>query len=112
MQLVHMLTKMILQPADGSFVVLDTYGNTTIQMTYSNSAQIPRHESNFMWARYKLIVEMAENCFWFWNATDDEHGTSMNRIAIRHPENYEQSFKKAGAQDAAQWTRVMTLPCA
>ena len=42
----------------------------------------------------------------------DEHGTTMNRIARRHPKDHEKYFHDPGAHNSAQWTHVMTLPSA
>ena len=70
--------------------------------------QVMRHESNFMWAGYKLLVELAQDCFWFWDAKKDMHGTTMNKIACKH-KGHQNYFKDKDAKERAQWTRVLTL---
>jgi hypothetical protein len=62
-----------------------------------------------MWAAYKLVAELRQDCFWFWRARDDEHGTTMNHVAMAHRESDELTFKVPKSSDEAQWTRVMTL---
>jgi hypothetical protein len=63
-----------------------------------------------MWAGYKLVVELEQGCFWFWVAKEDEHGTTMNSIAIKHRKSHQGYFRDKHARDRAQWTRVLTLP--
>jgi hypothetical protein len=63
-----------------------------------------------MWTGYKLIVELEEDSFWFWQAAKDMHGTTMNSIAARHKRSHESYFRDKSAKDRAQWTRAMTLP--
>jgi hypothetical protein len=53
-------------------------------------------------------VELAENTFWFWNAPTDEHGTTMNRIALKCPASYKNFI--IHSPDKAQWTRVSVMP--
>lgn len=72
--------------------------------------QILRHESNFMWAEFKLVLELAQDSFWFWDACKHAHGTTMNHIAMHHRQSHEKYFRVKDARDAAQWTRVLTLP--
>jgi hypothetical protein len=73
------------------------------------NGQVMRHESNFMWAGYQLLVELQEGCFWFWDAKKDMHGTTMNRIARKH-KKHQKYFQAECAQERAQWTWVLTLP--
>jgi len=53
------------------------------------------------------VVELAENTFWFWNAPKDEHGTTMNDLALRHPKSYKGYISTE--PDRAQWTRVSVM---
>ena len=69
--------------------------------------QIKRDQSNFVWASHSLVVEMAENVFWFWNAPVDKHGTTMNNLALKHPDSYKSYITKE--PDRAQWTRVSVM---
>ncbi|KAF8512703.1 hypothetical protein JB92DRAFT_3116906 [Gautieria morchelliformis] len=72
------------------------------------SNKVLRSESNFIWASHKLTVEMEEGAFWFWNASQDYHGTSMNRIALLRPATFKNFVKHA--PDDAQWTLVHVVP--
>jgi hypothetical protein len=47
---------------------------------------------------------MVEGVWWFWNAPDDRHGTTMNELALKRPEKYKSYITKE--PDRAQWTRV------
>jgi hypothetical protein len=55
-----------------------------------------------------MILELLEDTFWFWNAPEDFHGTSMCALTLKHPDNY-QSYAKSHPKKA-QWARVMTMP--
>ncbi|KAF8512979.1 hypothetical protein JB92DRAFT_2830546 [Gautieria morchelliformis] len=57
------------------------------------SDKVLRGESNFIWASHQLTLEMEP--FWFWNASHDYHGTSMNRIALLHPATLKTFAKQA-----------------
>jgi hypothetical protein len=72
--------------------------------------QIPRNESNFVWGSHRLVLEMQENMYWFWNAPDDYHGTTMNNLALKRPETYKNYMKSEKYKDRAQWTRVSVMP--
>jgi hypothetical protein len=69
--------------------------------------QIKRDQSNFVWTSHGLVVEMAENVFWFWNAPEDSHGTTMNDLALKHPRSYKTYV--ATEPERAQWTRVSVM---
>jgi hypothetical protein len=72
--------------------------------------QIPCHHSNFVWASFKLIVEMQESCYWFWIAAKDANGMAMCDVAMRNKSTHGTLYNAVGARDAAQSTQVMTLP--
>jgi hypothetical protein len=111
MLLVLILMTMLCPPVDGFSNVLSMSVSLICLLNCSlTSVQIPRHHSNFVWAEYKLLAELEEGCFWYWRAQGSVHGTSMNHIAMRHRENHEKYFRVKSAKDAAQWTRVMTIP--
>lgn len=82
-----------------------------IYVSYS-STQIPRNESNFVWGSHRLLVEMHNNQYWFWNAPEDHHGTTMNSLALKYPKKYKNFMKTDGYKHWAQWTRVSVLPSA
>ena len=69
--------------------------------------QIKRDESNFVWCSHALVVELAENAFWFWNAPADKHGTTMNHLALHHPKSYKSYITKE--PDRGQWTRASVM---
>jgi hypothetical protein len=75
---------------------------------FSPWEQIPRNESNFVYASHSLVLEMAQNMFWFWRAKDDEHGTTMNSLALQHPRSFAKYVHSEG--DKGQWTRAEVLP--
>jgi hypothetical protein len=50
---------------------------------------------------------MAENVFWFWNAPKDKHGTTMNDLALKHPQSYKSYITRE--PERAQWTRVSVM---
>jgi hypothetical protein len=63
-----------------------------------------------MWASHKLVVELAEDGYWFWVAAKDAHGTTMCKCAIQDRKGHGYGYTNTASRDAAQWTRVMTLP--
>ena len=63
-----------------------------------------------MWTSHRVIVELADKAYWFWNAPKDAHGTTMNEIALTHPTSYRQYVNNAEGEKRAQWTRVMVMP--
>ena len=65
-------------------------------------------ESNFYYASYKLLVELAEGVLWIWDAVQDYHGTTANSLQLKKPDTWERYAAKQ--PEAAQWTVVMVLP--
>ena len=55
-------------------------------------------------------MELAEQTYWFWNAPDDAHGTTLNNLALRHPKSYRRYVTSENADNIAQWTRVLVMP--
>ena len=87
------------------------YALVLLEITMTNFVlQVKRNESNFVWASHGLVVELAENAYWFWNAPKDAHGTTMNSIALGHPDKYGAFFKQDKGEEAAQWTRALVMP--
>jgi hypothetical protein len=72
--------------------------------------QVKRHESNFVYASHALVVELADQAYWFWNAPDDAHGSTLNDLALRHPRSYRSYVASEKAEGRAQWTRVLVMP--
>ena len=56
------------------------------------------------------MVELADQAYWFWDAPNDIHGSTMNSLALGHPESYKSYINSAEGQDRAQWTRALTMP--
>ena len=56
-----------------------------------------------------LVVKLAENAFWFWNAPTDKHGTTMNRLALYHPKSYRSYITRQPDSERAQWTWVFVM---
>jgi hypothetical protein len=69
--------------------------------------QVKRHESNFVWCSHSLVLELAENAIWFWDAPADKHGTTMNSLALHHPKSYKSFITKE--PERAQWTRACVM---
>ena len=70
--------------------------------------QVPDDESNFYYASYKLLIELALGTFWIWLAEEDYHGTTANTLQLLEPENWQKYAKSEPKK--AQWTLVETLP--
>ena len=48
-----------------------------------------------------------EDAFWFWNASADKHGTTMNSLALKHPTSYRTYMNDY--PDEVQWTCVLVM---
>ena len=72
--------------------------------------KVQRNESNFVWTSHSLIVELNHHSWWFWNAPEDEHGTTMNSLALKHPDSYKSYMTNEDAKERAQWTRAFVIP--
>jgi hypothetical protein len=72
--------------------------------------QVKRHESNFVFTSHALIIELAEQAYWFWNAPEDAHGSTLNDLALQHPRSYHGYVTLETADNRAQWTRVQVMP--
>ena len=57
-----------------------------------------------------LVVELADQAYWFWNAPEDAHGSTLNHLALRHPWSDRGYVKSEDADTRAQWTRVLVMP--
>jgi hypothetical protein len=53
---------------------------------------------------------MEEGMFWFWNAPEDAHGTTMGSLALRHPRSFKSYYSNPEGAEQAQWTRASTMP--
>ena len=67
-------------------------------------------EANFCYVSHKLLIELAEGAMWFWNATEDYHGTSVSSCALEKKVNWAKRARED--PDAAQWTLVSVFPIA
>jgi hypothetical protein len=50
-----------------------------------------------------------ENSFWFWDASVDEHGTTMNALALQSDQPKTLRSYLTNQPDAAQWTLVSVM---
>ena len=69
--------------------------------------QVKSHESNFVYTSHALVIELAEEAYWFWNAPYDAHGSTLNNLALSHPRSYHGYVTLERAYNRAQWTRVI-----
>ena len=61
-----------------------------------------------MYGDYKLLVELSHDAHWFWNPSEDAHGTTSNNVAMSKSESWKEHIKDY--PDAAQWTYAKTIP--
>lgn len=80
------------------------------QMMTSPQYQVTRHESNFVYTSHGLVIELADQTYWFWNSPDDAHGSTLNHLALTHPGSYHRYVTLETADNRAQWTRVLVMP--
>jgi len=73
--------------------------------------EVKRHEKNFYWSSHRLIVELKEQAHWFWDASKDEHGTTIGSDDIKDEKHKPptSAFVRDHLEDA-QLTRVSVLP--
>ncbi|KAI0315365.1 hypothetical protein OF83DRAFT_1085004 [Amylostereum chailletii] len=74
----------------------------------SRSDMIEDDESNFFYSDFKVILEMAENTHWIWDAATVFHGTTLGRLCAERPKSW-----KTCAKDNAlrgQWSRANVVP--
>jgi hypothetical protein len=70
-------------------------------------SQIKENESNFVYAPYKLIVELEYDAHWIWDAPKDLHGTTMNMLCAERPTSWK-TWAKHHPHDG-QWSRANVL---
>jgi hypothetical protein len=56
-----------------------------------------------------MILELNQGSHWFWRSDTDAHGTTTNKIAMKHPRAWK-TPERLQDEDNAQWTRVNTIP--
>ena len=61
-----------------------------------------------MYGDFKLIVELSYDAHWFWNAFEDAHGSTSNKLAMRNPKRWKGCIKSH--PEDAQWTYAQTIP--
>ena len=72
----------------------------SIKLSFNYLIQVKQEEYHFVWLAYKLVIEMAENMFWEWNAQKDPHGTSHGQLSLTYSRLYKTAFVKN--KDSAQ----------
>jgi hypothetical protein len=68
-----------------------------------------RTTGNFFFARFKLILEMAQGLNWFWDGKTCEHGTTPCDVHLHSEVKFTAKYIRTHA-DKLQWTRVFTIP--
>ena len=63
-----------------------------------------------MWTSHRLLVEMATNMFWFWDASSDAHGTTVSEAALLSGSLKIKNKQIEEDADDGQWTSVFVLP--
>lgn len=69
--------------------------------------QVKRDESNFVYASWKLIVELEDQAHWIWDARSDLHGTTLNRLCASQPGSWKRYAHKH--PDKGQWSRANVI---
>ena len=70
--------------------------------------QVTWGKFNFVYGDYKLVVELSEDARWFWNASNDAHGTISNGLIMDGPVRWKDCIVKQ--PDGGQWTFTQTIP--
>jgi len=87
---------------------IDDDEGITSGIVVERSESVKRNESNFVWQSHKLLVELQEGAYWFWDAPVHYHGTTMNHLALTHPQSYK--LLASDRSHDGQWTLVNTFP--
>ncbi|KDQ09842.1 hypothetical protein BOTBODRAFT_47431 [Botryobasidium botryosum FD-172 SS1] len=70
---------------------------------------MPRNEANFVYVRYRLVIEGITGMRWWWQAGEDLHGTTWNNVMVREMQTQGRFswVRLAGTSpNAGQWTTV------
>jgi len=71
--------------------------------------QVLDNESNFVYAEYKVILDLDVNTHFVWNAPCDLHGTTMNCIFAKQPKLWKTFTRSLKNADLAQWSHTNVL---
>ncbi|TFY51137.1 hypothetical protein EVG20_g11148, partial [Dentipellis fragilis] len=74
---------------------------------WAQEQMIKDDESNFFYADFKLILQVATNTHWMWHAAETYHGTTLGRLCAKNPSSWK-SFAKKNA-DLGQWSRANVI---
>ncbi|KAH9841995.1 uncharacterized protein C8Q71DRAFT_854353 [Rhodofomes roseus] len=85
----------------------DNDDSVTMGWISARSDLIKDDESNFFYADYKLILQMAADTHWMWDAPQTYHGTSLGRLCCANPKSWKTFAKKHAA--AGQWSRANVI---
>ncbi|KAF9521914.1 hypothetical protein CPB83DRAFT_840876 [Crepidotus variabilis] len=88
---------------------LDDDRCSTFGIVCARPESMPRKSSNFFWASHNLLVELSSNAYWFWNASEDEHGTTINHLLMKENALMDKVHLRKHAGDH-QATRASVLP--
>lgn len=84
------------------FIVHNRYDLTYIY-------QVLDDESNFVYAEFKVILELDVNTHFIWNASNNLHSTTMNRVFSKQPKSWKTFTKSLMNANLAQWSRANVL---
>ncbi|KAG1844679.1 hypothetical protein F4604DRAFT_1688995 [Suillus subluteus] len=66
-------------------------------------------ESNFVYAEFKVILDLDVDTHFIWNAPNDLHGTTMNRVFSKQPKSWKTFTQSLANVDLAQWSQANVL---
>jgi hypothetical protein len=62
-----------------------------------------------VYAEFKVILELDVDTHFIWNAPNDLHGTTMNRVFSKQPKSWKTFTRSLANADLAQWSRANVL---
>ncbi|KAG2030243.1 hypothetical protein BDR03DRAFT_1017338 [Suillus americanus] len=87
----------------------DRDDSVTVGWISARSHKVLDDESNFVYAEFKIILELDVNTHFIWNAPNDLHGTTMNRVFSKQPKSWKTFTRTLANADLAQWSRANVL---
>ncbi|KZV59974.1 hypothetical protein PENSPDRAFT_694681 [Peniophora sp. CONT] len=85
----------------------DNDDTATMGWVSARSPKILSDESNFFWSEFRVIIELAENFHWVWNARTDPHGTTLSRLVAQMPKSWKTMARNR--PDEGQWSRANVI---
>ena len=84
---------------------MDTNCNSLIQPKY----YVLDDESNFVYAQFKVILDLDVDTHFIWNAPCHLHGTTMNRVFANDPKLWKTFARSLANAPLAQWSHANVL---